>query len=117
MSPLERFSKWVQLKIYQFEVTYSVYMLTPTEKFFVYSLLFLLTSLTSIAIFLYLPHHVAFLINRAWFYAHGDSQFDAAQSLLQGVVVAEKAGTTAAVQVTTTVESLADAAATVVREL
>lgn len=35
MSPLERFSKWIQLKIYQFEVTYSVYMLTPMEKFFV----------------------------------------------------------------------------------
>ena len=35
MSPLERFSKWIQLKIYQFEVTYSVNMLTPMEKFFV----------------------------------------------------------------------------------
>ncbi|KAL1895845.1 hypothetical protein Sste5346_004942 [Sporothrix stenoceras] len=117
MSPLERFSKWIQLKIYQFEVTYSVYMLTPMEKFFVYSLLFLLTSLTSIAIFLYLPHHVAFLINRAWFYAHGDSQFDAAQSILQGVAAAEKAGATAVVHAAAAVESMADAAATVVREL
>ncbi|CAK7268997.1 hypothetical protein SEPCBS57363_003374 [Sporothrix epigloea] len=96
MSPLERFSKWIKLKIYQFEVTYSVYMLTPMEKFVVYSLLFLLTSLTSIAIFLYLPHHVAFLINRAWFYAHGDSSFDATQSLLQSVAAAEKAGADAA---------------------
>lgn len=81
------------------------------------SLLFLLTSLTSIAIFLYLPHHVAFLINRAWFYAHGDSQFDAAQSLLQGVAAAEKAGANAAVHAAAAVESMADAAATVVREL
>ena len=39
MSPLERFSKWIQLKIYQFEVTYSVYMLTPMEKFFICMLL------------------------------------------------------------------------------
>ncbi|CAK7227241.1 hypothetical protein SEUCBS140593_006511 [Sporothrix eucalyptigena] len=121
MSPLERFSKWIQLKIYQFEVTYSVYMLTPMEKFFVYSLLFLLTSLTSIAMFLYLPHHVAFLINRAWFYAHGDSSFDAAQSLLQGVQAAEKAGANsaahAAANAAAAVESLADAAATMVREL
>lgn len=30
---LESFSKWVQLKIYQLEVTYSVYMFTPMEKF------------------------------------------------------------------------------------
>ena len=33
MSPLERFSKWVQLKVYQVEVTYSVYIFTPAEKF------------------------------------------------------------------------------------
>src|SRR3954451_9023497 len=33
MSPLEKFSKWVQLKVYQVEVTYSVYIFTPAEKF------------------------------------------------------------------------------------
>ncbi|CAK7272902.1 hypothetical protein SEPCBS119000_005368 [Sporothrix epigloea] len=98
MSPLERFSKWINLKIYQFEVTYSVYMLTPMEN------------LTSIAIFLYLPHHVAFLINRAWFYAHGDSSFDATQSLLQSVATAEKAGADAA-------SHAAAHAAAIVREL
>jgi hypothetical protein len=32
-SPLESFSKWLQLKLYQFEVTMSVYMYTPVEKF------------------------------------------------------------------------------------
>lgn len=25
--------RWVRLKIYQYEVTFAVYMLTPTEKF------------------------------------------------------------------------------------
>lgn len=45
-------------------------MLTPTTTG---SVLFLLTSLTFIATFLYLPQHILFLINRAWFYAHGDS--------------------------------------------
>ena len=73
-----------------------------------------MTSLTSIAMFLYLPHHVAFLINRAWFYVHGDSSFDAAQSLLQGVVAAEKLGVDAAAAAA---ESIAAAAATMVREL
>lgn len=33
MSPLEKFSKWLQLKIYQLEVTFSVYIFTPLEKF------------------------------------------------------------------------------------
>ena len=33
-SKLESFSKWLQLKLYQFEVTLSVYMFTFGEKFF-----------------------------------------------------------------------------------
>jgi hypothetical protein len=37
------------------------------------SIIFLLCSLTFIAVVLYLPQHIAFLINRAWFYVHGDS--------------------------------------------
>lgn len=27
------FMRWIRLKIYQYEVTFAVYMLTPTEKF------------------------------------------------------------------------------------
>lgn len=111
MSPLERFSKWIQLKIYQFEVTYSVYMLTPMEKFFIYSLLFLLTSLTSIAVFLYLPRHVSFIINRAWFYAHGDSQLDSAHALLKS------AAARSVDSLSQTFAQTAASAATVVREL
>lgn len=34
MSVFERFSKWLQLKVYQFEVTFSVYIFTPMEKLF-----------------------------------------------------------------------------------
>lgn len=30
---LNSFMRWVRLKIYQYEVTFAVYMLTPTEKF------------------------------------------------------------------------------------
>lgn len=33
MSPLESFTKWLKLKIYQLEVTFSVYIFTPVEKF------------------------------------------------------------------------------------
>lgn len=33
MSPIDRLSKWLELKIYQLEVTMSVYMFTPMEKF------------------------------------------------------------------------------------
>lgn len=30
---LTNFVRWVRLKIYQYEVTFAIYMLTPTEKF------------------------------------------------------------------------------------
>ncbi|KAK4189596.1 hypothetical protein QBC35DRAFT_492460 [Podospora australis] len=95
---LERFSKWIQLKIYQLEVTLAVYMFTPVEKTIFYSILFLLTSLTFIATVLYLPQHVSFIIGRAWFYVHGPdgpefsssaaSEFvkNGARSLLAGAV-------------------------------
>lgn len=33
MSPLDSFTKWLKLKIYQLEVTFSVYIFTPLEKF------------------------------------------------------------------------------------
>lgn len=36
-------------------------------------MLFLFVSLTFIATILYLPQHIAFIIDRAWFYVHGDT--------------------------------------------
>lgn len=30
---LTSFIRWIRLKIYQYEVTFAIYMLTPTEKF------------------------------------------------------------------------------------
>lgn len=30
---LTNFIRWIRLKIYQYEVTFAIYMLTPTEKF------------------------------------------------------------------------------------
>lgn len=47
-------------------------MLTPTEKFIFNSFLFLFFSMVIIAMTLYLPQHITFLTNRAWFYYHGD---------------------------------------------
>ncbi|RDL35153.1 uncharacterized protein BP5553_07084 [Venustampulla echinocandica] len=86
--------RWLQRKRYQYEskVTFSLYMLTPTEKFIFSSFpqsphypsscppitahfnsfLFLFFSMVIIALTLYLPHHLTFLTNRAWFYYNGD---------------------------------------------
>ncbi|KAL2023835.1 hypothetical protein VTK56DRAFT_1102 [Thermocarpiscus australiensis] len=105
-SPLESFSKWLQLKIYQLEVTMAVYIFTPLEKFIFYSVLFLLVGLTFIATVLYLPQHVQFVISRAWFYMHGDGH-DAGELLKVGVTSALSSGAAAT----------AGATAQVVREL
>jgi len=147
MSALTKFFKWLHLKQYQIEVTYSVYMFTPIERFvfctgppflisfpFLFSwfigkqrnktltpmaraaffdptlansvfyktgsVVFLLFSLTFIATTLYLPQHIVFLLNRAWFYVNGDSvdvlemTKEAVQELAQGALHAGAAGTT-----------------------
>ncbi|KAL5351840.1 hypothetical protein V496_01399 [Pseudogymnoascus sp. VKM F-4515 (FW-2607)] len=65
--------RWLQRKRYQYEVTFSLYMLTPTEKFIFNSCIFIIFSMVLIAGCLYLPQHITFLINRAWFYYQGDA--------------------------------------------
>ncbi|KAF2736805.1 hypothetical protein EJ04DRAFT_575027 [Polyplosphaeria fusca] len=64
--------RWLQLKRYQYEVTFALYMLTATEKFIFNSLLFLLVSLLIIAVALYLPEHVVLISNRIFYYFLGD---------------------------------------------
>ncbi|KKA26900.1 hypothetical protein TD95_002134 [Thielaviopsis punctulata] len=68
--------KWINRKIYQIEVSFAVNMYTPFERFLFYSVLFLLVSIFTLATLLYLPHHIKFMVNRAWFYVHGDEASD-----------------------------------------
>jgi len=70
------------------------------------SVLFLLFSLTFIATVLYLPHHLQFIISRAWFYMHGDAFESAAAA---GGAASSALGTGAAAAAKATVD--------VVREL
>uniref|UniRef100_A0A098DPZ1 Uncharacterized protein n=6 Tax=Fusarium sambucinum species complex TaxID=569360 RepID=A0A098DPZ1_GIBZE len=84
MAVFGSFRKWLALKQYQLEVTFSVYMFTPWEKFFFSSIVFLLFSLTFIAACLYLPHHISFLVGRAWYYMNGE-QIDVAEVVQEAV--------------------------------
>ncbi|OQD75758.1 hypothetical protein PENDEC_c006G04211 [Penicillium decumbens] len=67
--------RWVRLKIYQYEVTFAIYMLTPTEKFIFNSLL--LTLITGIAtgIYIYLPDHLRSIYAHMCYYAVGERPF------------------------------------------
>lgn len=62
------------------------------------SIVFLLFSLTALATILYLPHHIMFLVGRAWFYIHGDSALEVAketaQTLLQHAASTTRIGAT-----------------------
>ncbi|EUC36273.1 hypothetical protein COCMIDRAFT_37965 [Bipolaris oryzae ATCC 44560] len=66
--------RWFQRKRYQYEVTFSLYMLTSTEKFIFNSVLFLLLSLLIIAASLYLPEHLSIIANRILYYVSGNQQ-------------------------------------------
>jgi len=79
--------RWLQRKRYQYEVTFSLYMLTPTEKFIFNSFLFLFFSMIIIAMTLYLPQHITFLTNRAWFYYNGDEAAKTALTSTSPVLV------------------------------
>jgi Small subunit of serine palmitoyltransferase-like len=95
------------LKKYQYEVTFSLYMLTPTERlifstststspfvpsstvsgllidpttdFIILLLLILLVTAAS----MYLPNHVALIYNRIWYYVHGNN--DTETTVLRGM--------------------------------
>ncbi|KAF4512908.1 hypothetical protein G6O67_000237 [Ophiocordyceps sinensis] len=84
MAVLAGLRRWLYRKQYHFEVTFGVYMHTAWEKFAIYSVLFLLCGLAFIAAILYLPHHVAILAGRAWYYIKGED-IDVAASAREAV--------------------------------
>ncbi|KAK5163638.1 uncharacterized protein LTR77_010587 [Saxophila tyrrhenica] len=82
------FTQWLRKKNYQYEVTSSLYMLTPTEKFVFNSILFLTTAMLTIATVLYLPNHIAIVCRRAYYYF---ADPDSAAQLVGKVGLTEKA--------------------------
>ncbi|KAI5804090.1 hypothetical protein DFH27DRAFT_459764, partial [Peziza echinospora] len=64
----------IKRKIYQYEVTYSLYMLTPMEKLIFNTFLFAFLGMLILAASLYLPQHIATIASRGWFYLLGDDE-------------------------------------------
>ncbi|KAL4793437.1 hypothetical protein BDV19DRAFT_216422 [Aspergillus venezuelensis] len=69
------FVRWVRLKIYQYEVTFAVYMLTPTEKFIFNSIILTLLSMILTAIYVYLPDHIRTIYGHLYYYWAGERPF------------------------------------------
>ncbi|KAF4556838.1 Hypothetical protein D9617_1g087200 [Elsinoe fawcettii] len=78
-----RVLRWFQRKRYQYEVTFSLYMLTPTEKFIFNSILFLFLAMVMIATALYLPASISNVLRRGWYYLLGDThELDSLRSIV-----------------------------------
>ena len=103
--------RWLQRKRYQYEVTFSLYMLTPTEKFIFSTFCFHITihinlltyiftdtcallffSMVILAASLYLPGHIKEMFSRAWFYYAGDETVAATAGAARGAAAGQGAG-------------------------
>ncbi|EGD93368.1 hypothetical protein TESG_00914 [Trichophyton tonsurans CBS 112818] len=65
------FFRWLRLKNYQYEVTFSLYMLTPIEKVVFNTILILFISMLNTAAYIYLPDHVLSLYRHINYYFSG----------------------------------------------
>lgn len=79
------FVRWLQVKNYQYEVTFSLYMLTRTEKIIFNIILVILFSLLITAASMYLPNHVALIYNRIWYYVHGGLEVGVTRDSMGGL--------------------------------
>lgn len=68
--------RWIRLKIYQYEVTFAIYMLTPTEKLIFNSILLTLITLLLTAAYIYLPDHVMAIASHIYYYWAGERLLD-----------------------------------------
>lgn len=80
------------------------------------SVVFLLFSLTFIATILYLPQHMVFLYNRAWFYVHGDDN-SGVDGVLGGFAKGALQKTVEALTSTSSADGSSETLDSIVREL
>ncbi|GFF40131.1 conserved hypothetical protein [Aspergillus udagawae] len=67
--------RWFRLKVYQYEVTFAIYMLTPTEKFIFNSLLLTLITMIITGVYVYLPDHIRSIYGHLYYYWAGERPF------------------------------------------
>lgn len=65
---------FVRRKVYQYEVTFGLYMLEPWEKLIFNSIVCLLLSVFVLSVWSYFPSHVRFVAQKAAYYYHGTGE-------------------------------------------
>ncbi|KAJ5139316.1 uncharacterized protein N7515_004164 [Penicillium bovifimosum] len=77
--------RWMRLKVYQYEVTFSLYMLTPIEKFIFNTLLLGLFSMIAMGTYIYLPDHLRAIGGRLYYYWAGERLFSSSRLSISSV--------------------------------
>ncbi|KAI4863205.1 hypothetical protein F4820DRAFT_427607 [Hypoxylon rubiginosum] len=69
---IEAFARWARLKKYRIEVTYGVYVFSPMEKVFFWSIFLFLFTVVSFAAVVYVQRNVLLLIRYATVFVTGE---------------------------------------------
>ncbi|KAJ5545472.1 hypothetical protein N7535_006142 [Penicillium sp. DV-2018c] len=77
--------RWMRLKVYQYEVTLALYMLTPIEKFIFNTLLLGLVSMIAMGTYIYLPDHLRAIGGRLYYYWAGERLFSSSRLSISSV--------------------------------
>lgn len=77
--------RWMRLKIYQYEVTFSLYMLTPIEKLIFNTLLLGLIAMIAMGTYIYLPDHLLAIYGRLYYYWAGERLFSSGRLSISSV--------------------------------
>lgn len=73
LTTIDALARWARLKKYRIEVTYGVYVFSPMEKVFFWSIFCFLFTVISFAAIIYTQRNVLLLIRYAGAFIHGDS--------------------------------------------
>ncbi|KAJ5326389.1 hypothetical protein MYU51_010191 [Penicillium brevicompactum] len=77
--------RWMRLKVYQYEVTFALYMLTPIEKFIFNTFLLTLVTMITAGIYIYLPDHLRAIYGRLYYYWAGERLFSSGRLSISSV--------------------------------
>ncbi|KAJ5778912.1 hypothetical protein N7457_006632 [Penicillium paradoxum] len=77
--------RWMRLKVYQYEVTFSLYMLTPIEKLIFNTLLLGLFAMIAMGTYIYLPDHLRAIYGRLYYYWAGERLFSSGRLSISSV--------------------------------
>ncbi|KAI1765717.1 hypothetical protein GGR53DRAFT_248798 [Hypoxylon sp. FL1150] len=110
LTTIDALARWARLKKYRIEVTYGVYVFSPMEKVFFWSIFFFLFAVISFAAVIYTQRNVLLLIRYASVFVHGHGSSSAPGPVSNFLPKGEAAYSVARSGVTSLAETMGGAA-------